>query len=80
MFQKYWSCFSATFSVPCILNSNYIKGNHTDLVNAKEKYVEHNKTVKFRCLRTFGISDDKPLHVKCLNGTLEYPTCVKMGE
>ncbi|XP_040215756.1 complement factor H-like isoform X2 [Rana temporaria] len=64
--------------VPCILNSNYIKGNHTDLVNAKEKYVEHNKTVKFKCLQTFEISDAKLLNVKCLNGTLEYPTCVKM--
>ncbi|XP_073449012.1 complement factor H-like isoform X2 [Aquarana catesbeiana] len=64
--------------VPCILNSNYIKGNNTDLVNAKEKYVEHNKNVKFKCLRTFAISDVKLLHVKCLNGTLEYPKCVKM--
>lgn len=72
---KYPQCFKAE---PCILNANYIKGNNT-FVNSTARYVVHNKIVEFKCLPKCKISNTKLLKVKCLNGTLIYPKCVKTG-
>ncbi|XP_072276190.1 coagulation factor XIII B chain-like isoform X2 [Pyxicephalus adspersus] len=65
---------------PCVFNYNYMKGNNTTVENVRSKFVEHDDAVHFKCLPTFEISKPGQLNAKCLDGTLQYPKCVKIKQ
>ncbi|OCT69306.1 complement factor H-related protein 1 [Xenopus laevis] len=68
---------------PCVVIDKDLRTRNTDLrwkVGLNKMYLRHHDFVSFRCLDGYEISDTSLLRVKCISGTINYPTCTKLGQ